>query len=251
MKAGRRPTLEMLAERLAAAPTTGAMWAALVEFASSRGFRRVSYHHYAEGEPHRPGAGLDLIAEGFPQEWVCRYLSARLFAVDPIPVMALARAQPFLWSQAAEVAPVAPEGLAYLAELEAADLGDGLALAVFGPAGRDGYVGLGWGGPALRQSAAGIAELQAAAQMGHLAYCARVDSSAVDLRQRLSPREREVLDWIARGKTNTDIAVIMGLSRHTVGTLVRRIFAKLGVHDRVSAALRGLGAGVVGGFGRT
>lgn len=246
MRRAARPTLERLAGQLAAAQTAAAMWAILSAFAASRGFRRVSYHHYPQGTPHRTGEGLDLVAEGFPKAWVCRYLSARLYAVDPIPVLALGRAQPFLWSQAALLAPPDPAGAAYLEELAAAHLGDGLALAVFGPAGRDGYVGLGWGGPAVPLTGAEIGELQAAAQMGHLAYCARIENGAVEIRQRLSPREREVLDWIARGKSNTDIATILGLSRHTVGTLVRRIFVKLGVNDRVSAALRGLGAGVVG-----
>jgi DNA-binding CsgD family transcriptional regulator len=55
-----------------------------------------------------------------------------------------------------------------------------------------------------------------------------------------------VLDWMARGKSNAEIGLILGLSRHTVGTLARRIYAKLGVHDRVSAVLLGVGAGVVG-----
>lgn len=238
-------TLDELAAGLAGAPTAAALWPLLHAFAAERGVRRMSYHHYLPGEAAVSGSGFDLRAEGFPAEWVCRYLNARLYAVDPIPALALRLPAPFRWSETAEKVRLRPAERAYLDELAEADLGDGLALAAFGPGGRNGYVGLGWGGPVPPLSPAALAELQAAAQMGHLAYCARVPPEAVGRRAGLSPREREVLDWIARGKSNGDIADILGISRHTVGTLVRRIFAKLGVNDRVSAALLGGGAGLL------
>ena len=62
---------------------------------------------------------------------------------------------------------------------------------------------------------------------------------------RLSPRELELLRWIARGKSNTSIAQIMGVSRHTVDTIMRRLFGKLDVTDRTRAAVRGLAFGLI------
>ncbi|MFN3970649.1 MAG: autoinducer binding domain-containing protein [Gemmobacter sp.] len=236
-------TLDDLAARVAAALTPAALWQALVAFAVARGIPRVSYHHYLPGEAAAPGAGLDLRSEGFPRAWVCRYLEARLYEVDPIPAAALNLPAPFRWTEVQDLIPVTPEGADYLRQMAEAGLGDGLAVAVFGPQGRNGYVGLGYAGPVPPLSAAALTELQAAAQLGHLAYCALVAADATRRRPLLSPREREVLDWIARGKSNAVIAQILGVSPHTVGTLVRRIFAKLGVHDRVSAAILGQGAG--------
>lgn len=61
----------------------------------------------------------------------------------------------------------------------------------------------------------------------------------------LSPRENEVLTWIAKGKSSTDIATILGLSVSSVDTYTRRIFEKMGVHDRVSAAVAGVIDGLV------
>lgn len=61
----------------------------------------------------------------------------------------------------------------------------------------------------------------------------------------LSRRENEVLTWIARGKSSTDIATILGLSVSSVDTYTRRIFEKMGVHDRVSAAVNGVVEGLV------
>lgn len=61
----------------------------------------------------------------------------------------------------------------------------------------------------------------------------------------LTPREREILDWIAKGKSNAVIAQILGISRHTVDTYNRRIFKKLGTADRTTAAIKAMQAGLV------
>jgi len=52
----------------------------------------------------------------------------------------------------------------------------------------------------------------------------------------LSPREAEVLLWVARGKTSAEVASIMDLSRRTVDKHLERIYPKLGVESRVAAA---------------
>jgi len=52
----------------------------------------------------------------------------------------------------------------------------------------------------------------------------------------LSPREREVLHWLAEGKRDGEIAVILGLAPRTVTTHVERVLAKLGVRNRTAAA---------------
>lgn len=62
----------------------------------------------------------------------------------------------------------------------------------------------------------------------------------------LSTREQEVLDEMARGRSNTVIAAALGLSPKTVSNHISAIFAKLGVASRgeaiVAARRRGLGA---------
>ncbi len=60
----------------------------------------------------------------------------------------------------------------------------------------------------------------------------------------LTPRETEVLSWLAKGKTNRDIADILGMSHRTVNKHLEHIFEKLGVETRAAAAAlasRGLG----------
>ena len=52
----------------------------------------------------------------------------------------------------------------------------------------------------------------------------------------LTPRETEVLSWLAKGKTNRDIGDILGMSHRTVNKHLEHIFEKLGVETRTAAA---------------
>lgn len=55
---------------------------------------------------------------------------------------------------------------------------------------------------------------------------------------RLSPREREVLEMLARGRLYKDIADQLGISRGTLNTHIRRIYEKLHVRSRAEAAAK-------------
>ncbi|MDL1861277.1 helix-turn-helix transcriptional regulator [Betaproteobacteria bacterium PRO7] len=56
----------------------------------------------------------------------------------------------------------------------------------------------------------------------------------------MTAREREVLRWVAAGKTDRDIAAILAISPRTVHKHLQRIYDKLGVETRTAAALRAL-----------
>lgn len=52
---------------------------------------------------------------------------------------------------------------------------------------------------------------------------------------RLSERETEILDWVAMGKTNSEIGMILTISAFTVKNHMQRIFQKLNVFNRAQA----------------
>ena len=61
------------------------------------------------------------------------------------------------------------------------------------------------------------------------------DEQALRERLNLTAREAEVLLWVSRGKTNRDIADILGMSPRTVNKHLEQVFAKLGVENRAAA----------------
>jgi DNA-binding NarL/FixJ family response regulator len=60
------------------------------------------------------------------------------------------------------------------------------------------------------------------------------------LKLGLTPRSAQALLWLAQGKTNPDIAAILGISESTVKKHVQEMFEKLGVETRGAATVRAL-----------
>ena len=66
-------------------------------------------------------------------------------------------------------------------------------------------------------------------------YGAAEVAGATQRRFGLAPREAEVLGWVAQGKTNAEVAIILGLAPGTVKFYVERILGKLGCETRTGA----------------
>jgi len=71
-------------------------------------------------------------------------------------------------------------------------------------------------------------------------------AAAREERAHLTPREREVLAELTRGRANKAIAFELGVSERTVKTHVSNILAKLGLTDRTQAAVYAVEHGLVG-----
>jgi DNA-binding NarL/FixJ family response regulator len=58
----------------------------------------------------------------------------------------------------------------------------------------------------------------------------------------ITPREAEVLLWVAQGKSNADVAAILNMSEKTVKQHMGNIFSKLGLENRNAAAMEAVAA---------
>lgn len=84
------------------------------------------------------------------------------------------------------------------------------------------------------------ARLRRQQQQAQQEFKPNFDSCEPLLTLGLTARAAEVLLWVAQGKTNADIATILGISESTVKKHLLEVFAKLGVETRSAATLRAL-----------
>ena len=63
-----------------------------------------------------------------------------------------------------------------------------------------------------------------------------------DAPANLTARERDVLHWLAAGKTDRDIGAILEISPRTVHKHLQHVYEKLGVETRTAAVMRTLAA---------
>lgn len=211
----------------------------LSDFYCSHGFQAVCYVL-----PKKSDADdYQLFERGMPRPWMDRYTALNYREIDPLPPYVLTQGKVMTIREVlAELDPTENEA-AYLAEFAKSPVTDGLLMPTFGKKRAQGFFG------ATQVSDEDLAScdrslMHAVAQHAHW----RFDQFGVDREapsNLLSPRELEILQWIGAGKSNPEIALILGISPPTVATHLRRLFSKLEVNDRVSAALKGYKLGLL------
>jgi LuxR family quorum-sensing system transcriptional regulator CciR len=215
-------------------------------FAQAFGFRRAFFLNPIAKDPR---SGRTLTSFGYSDSWARAYRRS-LYLVDPLPELALAHAQPMRWGALRDDDRLPEAGRRYLRLIARFGMADGIAIPTYGPGLRCGLMGVGDCPDLDSFSARNLMFLQMGVQVSYARYCELVDV-AMESGPPLSNREIDVLYWIAQGKSNAVISVILGISKQTVDTYARRIFAKLDVADRTAAAVAALQRGLfIAGAGR-
>ena len=215
----------------------------MVLFARGCGVARIGYHHLPP--PGAPDAGQRRIEnDGFSEPLLAQYLEARMNGVALMASALQNSVRPVYLEDLEAIAPVGTREREHLAAYRAAGVENGLGIQAFGPKGRNGIFAIDLAPQLRRLAPETMTGLRFACQAMHLRYCELLLRTLGEV-PVLSSREAEVLTWVAHGKTNASIGEILGISAHTVDAHLRRIYLKLGVADRISAALRGLGFGLI------
>jgi LuxR family transcriptional regulator/LuxR family quorum-sensing system transcriptional regulator CciR len=229
--------------RIRSAEDTQELWDIFVAYFRSQGIERFYARHFppagAPDSERRIGN-----AYGYPPDFTQRYFGSELWELDAIPLHARNHPTPFYWWDVVKLRKLPSEEMQQLLEFKAMGIGNGLAIPVFGPHGRNGLVGVELPSDRERFSDEEVHDFQVFAQMTHQRFCELFDPSHAEP-VTLSPREGEILTWVARGKSNSIIGDILGISPNTVDTHLRRIYEKLDVADRTTAAIRGIGCGLI------
>ncbi len=219
------------------------VWQMLVDFALATGVRRIGYHHLPPAGA--PDSGLLRIENhGFGEELLQQYLTARASGLAAFATLLQNTVRPIYLDELHHLDALTPREAAHFADYRAGGVANGLGIQVFGPNGRNGILAIDLRAELHRLDPVALEGLRWACQVMHLRYCELLQPLLGKL-PTLSGREAEILSWVARGKSNAAIAEILGISAHTVDAHLRRIYLKLGVYDRMSAALRGFGFGLI------
>ena len=163
------------------------------------------------------------------------YLDAFLHASAKSP-------KPFRWSDVDKILDAkSPQLHSYRRDI--ASLGDGVIVPVFGPLCRNGYFCF-HGEPGREYADIEILLMHSLSQ---IAYLKLLDLMYLkeEKGRALSNRELEIINLIARGKSNQTVAGALDVSINTINTYMKRIYEKLDVSDRVSAVMRAFALGYI------
>jgi len=175
-----------------------------------------------------------------PAGWESFYAERRFQDANWLPREVRRRAEPFKWS---DVALITPEERALEQALKDCGFEDGIATPCHGPGGYIGVVSLAF--ERLDEVApADLSAVQFASLILHnrMRELSRLATAGPP---RLSRRERDCIAFVAQGKSDWEISVIMGVAQTTVISHVQNAKRKLGASTRAQAVAQCLTLGLL------
>jgi len=178
-----------------------------------------------------PGAAEKpfVLLSGWSDEWSERYFSRNYVQIDPVARNCFRTTEPFLWSDAPFDAENDRLAIKVMNEARSFGMGEGFCVPISTVDGVTGCVSFGGANIELPENARYLVHMlgiYAHGRLRHLDGAKKPDFSHITL------REKEVLLWAAHGKTNQDIADILGITERTVLDHFQKIGRKLSTSNR-------------------
>ncbi|MTI43475.1 LuxR family quorum sensing-dependent transcriptional regulator [Roseibium hamelinense] len=194
-----------------------------------------------------PGSLKDpyVLATAWDAAWTEKYLREHYILDDPVIARAARTALPFFYHEALEAPGISDRAHKIREEARAYSLTDGVFIPVYGPSGFEGCLSL--GGDTEHLTASDLKALHIAGVYAYQHFF-RLIKNGVDTSDTgavLTKRETECLKWSAAGKTSTDIADVLGISRHTADWYLKEATRKLGAANRTHAVAIAFRLGLV------
>ena len=238
------PSLEDFIKETQDCDTEEALYAALKQFLKSYSIDNFAYFILAQNLRALPPE-TGFVASNYPRDIMKLYIENNYVAIDPIIAQSLKESRPIHWSHAKETQTLNARQKQMFDDYAAADFIDGLSVPVFGPMGTIALFSLSTRGKELDICEADLQAIQYACVQVHTRYFDLAKVNAEPPTKPLSPREKEALILVANGLANPAIAEKLGVTENTVDTMLRRVFLKLDVNNRISAVLKAIGCGLI------
>ena len=183
-----------------------------------------------------------VLLKVWPKPWAEQYAISNFYEFDPLAPRIRQRPESFAWS---DVRPDASEPIANtIMQIAAIDYGlkYGLCAPVHGLSGYQAGLSLAGRDVEDTSEARSAIELVTMYAVNRLVV---IRSQLPARRPILSRREREVLSWVAAGKTAWDTSAILKISEDTVNKTVSAAMHKLNVHTRAQAVAEAIRNGEI------
>lgn len=220
------------AESVSSSVTAQEAAAALFAYASANGFIwSILFPFYT---PSGAPAPHTLQSSSAPANFFEVFVQFEFSRFGPMKWRKAPPVQPFLLSALETMADVNDIQSGAVERLRHLVGRDAVIAPTFGPAGRNGAALFAFGERFSGLSRLGMARLASVAQATHAQVLTLTFAEGFYVPE-LTAREYDVYRCIVRGMSNIEIAELLSLSPNTVDTHIRRLFAKLGVNDRIAA----------------
>lgn len=207
---------------------------------SDHGYDSIAYFSLPS-----PGNSEDTGFEStYPEAWTTHYLNQGYRDIDPVPDYLVGARTPFTWAALENNYVIGKRQRQILSEAREAGLHDGIAIPLHGPYGEISTVCMARSSPGEMDDHL-LQTCGLLSQHFHAVYSAQSSQSEEELRPELTYREREVLMWCVKGKSNWAIGEILNISEHSVKFHMQNVYAKLGANSRISAAVKAIRMGLL------
>jgi DNA-binding CsgD family transcriptional regulator len=212
------------------------------------GFDRVVYTLVTD-HPSFKKPAKHAVFGNYPSDWMAYYREQNFEKIDPVIKTAALSKVPFSWADIMTPDNWTLEQKKFMSAGEEAGLRDGACIPVFGGPGEVAGVGLASSMGGIKVSKTLLHMLRAITTQFHFRYCEieleKINSDPHHHEIHLTPREKEILNWYAEGKSDPIIAEILGISQDAVKFHTKNLYGKLGVSDRIRAVLTALRMGLI------
>lgn len=236
---------ESFVEKTAAIHSQERLFEVFVEAMLHFGFDRLNFSVIHDRQLPSQVHGFGLIST-YPEEWQNAYVEQNFAKIDPVLRSASALIKPFSWRELERHQPLNSQQTRFFRQAEEAGLRNGLGIPFNGARTQIAGIALATShrsGDYMRNR-----DLLAAFANQFYASFKRLMGLAnpvLPSMSPLSPREIEILQLIAHGKTDDAIADALSISDNTVSYYLRRIFDKLNTTNRVQAIVVAIASGLV------
>jgi LuxR family transcriptional regulator, quorum-sensing system regulator BjaR1 len=211
-------------------------------------YRQLGFEYLTIWALPAPGQPTDsgVLLNTRPADYVQRYIEEDQIKIDPAVTELQRTLRPYSWSDIKSRTPLTKKQLTIIDEASEFDVNDGMVVPIITYGGSMALVSPCGRRPDLSTRARSAVEIIAV--VGHQAIKKANWAPAEkqpDAKQRLTRREREILQWVACGKSDDEISDILHISRGTVTVHFENAKRKLQVYKRTSAVVEGLKRGEI------